>query len=215
MNAPTVAKGKNKRTSVALQAISTHESMPQLPSHRFTVSQYHRMGEAGILTENDRVELLEGWIVAKMVHNPPHDVSVLLTQTELSRRVSSEWVVRVQSAITLPRSEPEPDIAICRGPARRYVRSHPRPRDIALLVEVSDTTLSFDREFKGPSYARARIPTYWIINLIDSQVEVYSQPKSGKNGRYYSQNIFRKNESVPLVIDGLEIGQIAVRDLLP
>jgi hypothetical protein len=131
--------------------------MPPIPVYRFTVEQYHRLIEQGILTENDRVELLEGWITPKMTHNPPHDCSVLLAQTELLARLSADWVVRVQSAITMRDSEPEPDLAVARGPGRRYARTHPRASDLALLVEVADTTLEADRTEKGRLYARSRI----------------------------------------------------------
>ena len=201
--------------SVAVGAPSTRSPMPYSPVYRFSVSQYHRMIEAGVLTEHDRVELLEGWILPKMTHNPPHDVSVSLVQAEFLARVPAGWVVRIQSAITTPDSEPEPDAAVCRGPARRYVRSHPRPRDIGLLVEVADTTLAYDREFKGRLYARCRIPVYWVIDLLHRRIEVYTDPRTGKNPGYTGQTTYGITETVPVVIDGREIGTIPVRDLLP
>jgi Uma2 family endonuclease len=188
---------------------------PPLLPHRFSVKQYHRMIETGVLTENDRVELLDGWILPKMPHKPPHDGTVLLVQTELLARVPADQVVRIQSAITLSESEPEPDVAVARGPARRYMRSHPRPRDIALLVEVADTTLAYDRTFKGPLYAQARIPVYWIVNLPESRIEVYTEPRSGQAPAYRRQRDFSGRESVPLVIGGRVVARIPVLDLLP
>jgi hypothetical protein len=173
------------------------------------------MIETGVLTENDRVELLDGQIVPKMVHNPPHDCCVLLAQTQLLPLVPSSHVVRIQSAITLSTSEPEPDLLVAAGPARRYVRRHPRPNDIELLIEVADSSLSQDREVKGPLYARARIPVFWIVNLIDSCVEVYTQPRAGRSPAYRQRQDYTRNDAVPLVIDGREIARIAVRDLLP
>src|SRR5436309_2218555 len=97
-------------------------------AHRFTVDQYHRMIEAGVLDENDRVELLEGWIVPKMVHNPPHDCAVSLVQTSFAGFLPKSWIMRIQSAITIDDSEPEPDVVVAKGPARRYLTAHPHPR---------------------------------------------------------------------------------------
>src|SRR5690242_8549294 len=126
--------------SVALQSEMKMTQLPP-PLYRFTVKQYQRMIETGVLTENDRVELLEGWIVDKMPHNPPHDGTINRINRRLLPLLPEGWLLRVQSAITLTRSEPEPDLAIVRGPEEIYFKRHPMPRDIALLIEVADTTL--------------------------------------------------------------------------
>jgi Uma2 family endonuclease len=173
------------------------------------------MIEIGILNEHDRVELLDGLIVPKITHNPPHDACVSLVQAAFLRRVPSGWIVRIQSAITIPGSEPEPDVAVVRGPERRYARSHPRPRDITLLVEVADSTIEEDREGKGPLYAKARIPVYWLVNLKTSTVEVYTQPRRGKALGYRQREDHGADDVVPLVIDGRQVAKIRVRDLLP
>lgn len=188
---------------------------PSLPSYQFTLRQYHRMIEAGILTGNDRVELLEGWIVAKMPHNPPHDGTVTRVTRRLMPILPDECLLRVQSAITLPHSEPEPDFAIVRGPEAVYFRRHPGPRDIALLIEVADSTLLDDRRWKGAIYAAARIPQYWIINLVEMVLEVYTQPRAGKAAAYRRQRSYGIGESVPLVISGRELANIPVNELLP
>ncbi len=186
-----------------------------LSAYRFSVEQYHRMIETGVLCEENRVELLNGWIVEKMTHNPPHDTSVDLAHAEIARLLPKGWRVRVQSAITLSESEPEPDLAVVRGPARRYAKSHPGPKDIGLLVEVAETTLLEDREVKAPIYARARVPVYWIINLPERQVEVYAQPQGGRTPEYRRRQDYGINESVPLLVGGRELGRIPVGDLLP
>src|SRR5262249_27668440 len=134
---------------------------------------------------------------------------------EIAARLPAGWRVRVQSAITTTDSEPEPDVAVVRGPARRYVRSHPRSKDIAVIVEVADTTLLEDRKDKGRVYARARIPIYWIVNLPGAKVEVYTQPMAGKVPGYRHHQDYGIDETVPLVIEGREVGRIPVRDLLP
>jgi Uma2 family endonuclease len=172
------------------------------------------MIKAGILTAKDRVELLEGWIVPKMPHNPPHDGTVWLAQTVLLSRLPASWIVRVQSAITTQNSEPEPDLVVARGPGQRYLTTHPEPKDLAVVIEVADSTLAEDRE-KGRVYARAKIPMYWIINLPEDQVEVYTQPKGGKAPAYRQRQDYHVPQSVPLVLEEGKTIQIAVRELLP
>jgi Uma2 family endonuclease len=186
-----------------------------MPLYRFTVAQYHRMTELGILTANDRVELLHGWILCKMPRNPPHDAAVTRINRRLLPILSDEWLLRVQCAITLRGSEPEPDFAIVRGPESTYVRRKPGPRDVALLLEVADSTLLPDRHGKGATYAQARIPEYWILNLVESRLEVYTQPRAGRSPGYRQQRIYNADEAVPLVLGGYEIARIPVIDLLP
>jgi Uma2 family endonuclease len=181
---------------------------------RFTVAEYHRLIDAGILDEDDRVELLEGWIVSKMAHNPPHDSMIDLVYGEVEALLPAGWYLRVQSAITTDDSEPEPDLVAVRGPRGRYAHRHPGPADVALLVEVADTSLSHDRNFKGPLYARAGIAVYWIVNLPESRVEVYTDPSgTDPDPRYRQQRHYGIEDSVPVVIDGREVGQVAVRKL--
>ncbi len=173
------------------------------------------MTEAGVLTTDDRVELLEGWLVSKMTHNPPHDGTVWIIMKRLMAVLPDEWIVRVQSSITLTDSEPEPDLVISRGPGERYLRSHPKPRDLAMVIEVADATLATDRALKARIYARARISVYWIVNLVDRSIEVQTQPKGGKAPGYRQRHVYRGKESVPLVIAEQTLTSIPVGDLLP
>jgi Uma2 family endonuclease len=184
---------------------------------RFTVDEYHRMITAGILKEGEPIELLDGWLVLKMTRNPPHDLSLSLTEEEIQTRLPSEWVLRIQSAITIPEyNEPEPDIGVVRGPKRRYATRHPGPLDTAMIVEISDASLQEDRKDKSPIYAAAKIPVYWIVNIPDSQVEVHADPSGPvPDPGYRQKNVYRRGESVPVIIDSHEVGRIAVSDLLP
>ncbi|MFL5245101.1 MAG: Uma2 family endonuclease [Gemmataceae bacterium] len=184
-------------------------------AHHFSVSQYHRMIQTEVLGENDRVELLEGSVVPKTTHIPPHDCAVSLAHASLLAALSKRWVVRVQSAITTEDSEPEPDLVVARGPARRYLAAHPHPEDIALTVEVADSTLDLDRIDKARIYARGGIPVYWIINLIDSAVEVYSRPSGRASFTYQQRDDYFAGNRVPLVISGKRIAWIEADDLLP
>lgn len=185
------------------------------PLYRFTVEQYHRMIDAGVFAENGRAELLEGLVVAKMTRKPPHDVSVDLAQTEIGRVLPTGWRVRVQSAITLPDSEPEPDVAVVRGAARRYLQAHPRPGDIGMLAEVADATLLDDRARKKRIYAHARIAVYWIINLTNATIEVYTNPRAGRSPGYRQRQDYQPGDSVPLILDGRLVAHIPVNELLP
>jgi Uma2 family endonuclease len=183
--------------------------------HRFTVEQYHRMIDLGVFKPNDRVELFHGWIIRKMTHKPPHDATVTRIMRRLSRILADEWLLRIQCSIAARDSEPEPDVAVVLGPEEKYYARHPGSKDIALLIEVADATLSYDREAKGPLYARERVPFYWIANLIDGRVEVFTDPRAGKAPAYRQRHDYAVGESVPLVLDGREIARIPVSELLP
>ena len=183
----------------------------QRPLYRFTVDQYHRMVEAGILNDNDRVELLKGWVVEKMPQNPPHSSSITRVNRRLSRVLPDEWILQVQGPITLQHSEPEPDFAVVRGPEETYLKRHPTPKDVAVLLEVADSSLLDDRLLKATLYAEARIAEYWIVNLVDKVIEVHSAPRGGQ---YRKKKVYAVGESVPLVLDGEEIAVFAVKDFV-
>ncbi len=189
---------------------------PALPIWRLSVSQYHGMIEAGILTEDDPVELLEGWLVTKMPKNPPHRLSTQLTREALAGILPVGWYVDAQEPITLSDSEPEPDVVVVRGQRRDYTERHPGAGDLALVVEVADATLQRDRTLKKQLYARAGIPTYWLIDLTNHQIEVYTEPfvDAGQADYRCIQN-YRRPDLVPVLIEGREAGQLALHDLLP
>jgi Uma2 family endonuclease len=189
--------------------------LPAIPMHRFTVAQYHRMIAAGVLTENDRVELLEGWIVDKMPQHPVHAGTISILLAKLQAKLPRGWIVRVQSPITLEDSEPEPDLAVVQGPEEKYLAVHPTPEDIAIVIEVADRTLEYDRTVKGRAYARARLPIYWLVNLVELRVEVLSQPRSGKTPAYRSHESFGIEFGAPIILEGRETARIPVRHLFP
>ncbi len=185
-----------------------------IPVHRFTVAQYHRMIATGVLTENDRVELLEGWIVDKMPQHPAHAGTISILLAKLQAKLPKGWFIRVQSPITLEDSEPEPDLAIVRGPEKRYRVAHPTPEDIAIVIEVADSTVEYARVVKGRTYARAHLPVYWIVNLVEQQVEIYTQPRAGRTPAYRQREDFGVEYGVPLVIAGREVTTLSVRQFL-
>lgn len=183
---------------------------------RFSVAEYHKLIEIGILTEDDNLELLDGYLVHKMSRNPPHDACLQLIQETLPRLLPTGWCLRMQSAITLSHSEPEPDAAVVRGNARTYAVHHPISADIGLVIEVADSTLDGDRNDKGRIYAEAGIDYYWIVNLVDRQVEVYTQPSGTTSTPAFGQRQdYRMGDDVPLLMNAANVGNIPVRDLLP
>lgn len=183
--------------------------------YRFTVAKYHRMIEAGVLTENDPVELLEGRLVRKMPRDPAHDGTLGCWQSRIQRLLNGNWVLRIQSAITTKDSEPEPDLVIAEAPLEKYFKRHPRAADIALVGEVANTTLDHDRHVKGRIYARDGIETYWLVNLIERCIEVYRKPKGGKTPEYLECTVYHAGDSVPVAVRGKQIGRIAVSEILP
>lgn len=190
--------------------------VPTVPIRRFSLKEYHRLAEIGILTSTERVELLDGWLVPKVTHNPPHDATVSIIDRRLKSCLPRDWVVRVQSSITLPKdSEPEPDLAIVSGPEERYLRKHPLPRDIGLLIEVADASLAQDQKTKQEVYARDRILMYWIVNLVEDRIEVYTQPRSGRSAAYRQRVDYLPDQEVPFMLAGSQVDRIPVRDLLP
>jgi Uma2 family endonuclease len=150
------------------------------PVWQLSVEQYHEMIRTGILTEDDPVELLDGWLVPKMPKNRPHSIATQRTRQALEQAIPTGWYVEAQEPVTLSRSESEPDAAVVRGSPERYPDAPPRPEDVGLVVEVANSTLHRDRTTKKRLYAEAGIPVFWIVNLLDRQVEVY---RSGRRSR--------------------------------
>jgi hypothetical protein len=183
---------------------------------RFSVAEYHKLIEIGILTEDDNLELLDGYLVHKMSRNPPHDAAIQKIQKRLFRVLPPDWDLRIQSAITLSHSEPEPDLAMVRGDETRYLARHPGPADIGLVIEVADSTLDGDRIDKGRIYAEAGIACYWIVNLVDRQIEVYTLPSGATASPTFAQRQdYPLGADLTLLLDAAAVASIPVRELLP
>lgn len=191
-------------------------AVPAEPIARISVDLYHAMIDTGKLDDDARIELLEGWLVPKMPQNPPHVLSTGLVYDALQELVPGGWHITCQGSVTTSDSEPEPDVGVFRGRRRDYSALHPTPKDAGLLVEVSDSTLARDRGIKKRIYARANVPIYWIVNLPDRCVEVYTEPTGPAENPDYSQpRVYGENDCVPVVLDGKEIGQLEVKSILP
>ena len=190
-------------------------SAPTLTFWRWSVGQYHEMIRTGIIDEDDPVELLEGWIVKKMTKSPAHCVATQLLQEVLRRQAPDGYYVVSQDPITLSMSEPEPDAVVVRGNPRDYVERHPGPTEVGLVAEVTDSSLPRDRVFKKSLYAAAGIPVYWVVNLVDRRVEVYSGCTQSASGADYARyDFYGTEDSVPLVLEGRKVAEITVRSVL-
>jgi Uma2 family endonuclease len=183
---------------------------------KFSVQRYQQMIDTGILDGEDKVELLEGYVVLKMPRNPPHDSTVQRALDVLYPLRPAGWGLRVQCAISLSDSQPEPDFAFVRGPATNYENRHPTPADIGLLIEIADTSLQRDLADKARIYARGGVPVYWVVNLTDRRVEVFTRP-SGPTAApaYAGHQVFDPGDAVPLVLDGVTVATVPAADLLP
>jgi Uma2 family endonuclease len=180
--------------------------------YRMSVDEYERLAEADVLSDR-RVELIGGYLVRKMTTKPPHALAVDAARERLERVLPTGWDIREKKPLRIPDfDEPEPDLAVVAGTRDDYCIRHPVPGDIALLVEVSDSSLGWDRGAKMAAYARGGIPVYWIVNLVDRQVEVHSSPSPDG---YQNHEIHRPGEELPVVVAGVGAGRIAVADILP
>jgi Uma2 family endonuclease len=143
-----------------------------------TVNDYHRMIETGIIPEGEHIELISGQVFNMVAKGTRHTLCTRQLFKQLLNLIGDRTDVQSQDPITLPNnSEPEPDIVVARLRDDNYANSHPAPADILLLIEVADSSIDFDRNTKAPIYAAAGISEYWIVNLIDSRLEIYSQPE--------------------------------------
>ena len=180
------------------------ESEMTLATRLWTVDDYHRMIEAGILTTGDRVELLEGQIVEMSPQRPPHASTTQHVARYLDRLLEEIAYVRMQLPITLkPNSEPEPDIAVVRIDSNEYSDHRPVPDDIFLIIEVADTTLLSDRQQKAITYAKAGIADYWILDVNTQQIYMFREP--GATG-YEQESILTKGSTlVPLAFPTVQV----------
>jgi len=181
---------------------------------RFSVDEYHKMIEFGVLKSGEPFELLRGWIVKKMSIISPHSQAVSRLQRWFSRHLSDEWYLRTQQPITTSDSEPEPDLVVAQGPDTLYDSGHPTPAQAALVIEVASSSLLDDQTEKLRIYADSGVSQYWIINLIDMRVEVYTQPRGGKKPGYKSCVHYAKGEEIPLVLAKKKVGSLPVSEFL-
>ena len=192
-------------------AVAPPEAPPGREKRKFTVAEYYRMAEVGILHHTERVELLDGEIIVMAPIGIPHATGVRRMERVLHQALGAAAAISVQNPVRLDdHSEPEPDIALLRFREDDYATAHPSPADILVVMEVSDSTLDFDREIKSKRYAAAGIPEMWVMNLPGDCLDRLDQP--GPAG-YARHTVFRRGDKIsPAALPDLEL---AVADLLP
>ncbi|PYT08764.1 MAG: Uma2 family endonuclease [Acidobacteria bacterium] len=176
----------------------------------FNVDEYYRMAEVGLLSEDDRVELIEGEIIEMSPIASTHGGTVKRSSNFLNRKLGDVVIVSVQDPIRLDDfSEPQPDLALLKPRKDFYSKAHPIAEDVLVVIEVADTSLAYDRNVKLPLYARAGIPESWLIVLAKEVIEIHSQPR---NGKY--QKIQRLKRGRTLVSPTIPSFSCKVEDLL-
>ena len=179
-------------------------------TRRFTVEEHHRIAEAGVLHEGDRVELLDGQIVVMSAIGSRHAATVDRINRLLSQRAADRATVRVQNPIVIGQYwEPQPDVCLLRPRDDFYAAAHPGPEDVLLVVEVADTSAEDDRERKLPEYARAGIPEVWLVDLARDTIEGHHDPAAGG---YRAVTVFRRGDT--LVSLAVPTVSIAVAEVL-
>ena len=192
--------------------VSRFSVMPFGPLRPMTRAEYHLLRDDERFEDSERYEFLDGLLVPKLRRTPPHEVSVSLLERRLRGLLPPRWLTRIKCGTEIAGCEPEPDIAVVQGPLRRYGHHHPRSADVGLLVEVADATLRMDRDWKSDIYARGGVVVYWIVNLQDSQIEVYTDPTPQG---YATRTDYRAGDAVPLLLEGQACGSVPVADILP
>jgi len=182
--------------------------------YRMSVEKYEAMVASGVFSKLDRFELINGYLVKKMSEYPLHAVASTLLCEAFWKLVPPGFHLRLDKPLRIPTrsSEPEPDLVLARGVAQDFLKAHPEPKDVALLVEVADSSLRDDRTVMAQIYGAGGISVYWIVNLVDRQIEVHGTPSSDG---YRKREVFLENATVPVVIDGTQIGEIVVAAILP
>ncbi len=204
-----------------LDEVRSGTALPLVP---ITVEQYQLMIDTGILHDGDPIELLDGLLVRKdrsargenlMTHTPRHALLIKRLQRVLTLPCESAgWHVQIQLPVTLTQiNAPEPDIAVVRGTEEDYANRHPGPPDLPLVIEVADSSLGIDRSTKQRLYATAGIPQYWLVNLPESQVEVYAQPDAG-SGKYAQKTVYGPSQTISWPLSPTQILEISMTDLL-
>ena len=184
------------------------------PIRKFNVEEYHILIDSGFFDNNPKFELLDGWITPKMAIDPSHSRTVRLLTACFNKQIGTAWIVSVQQPVRTAWSEPEPDLSILPGSEADYDGRHPDAKETDLVVEVANTSLQQDREIKLLLYAAAGVSQYWIVNLIDKRVEVYTQPRGGKKPGYKSCVHYAKGDEIPLVLAKKKLGTLPVNEFL-
>src|SRR5436305_12193247 len=178
----------------------------QIARRHFSIGEYDKMAAAGVFSEDDRVELIEGEIVEMNPIGSRHAACVGRLTKLLERLAGDEAIVWVQNPVQVSDySEPLPDVALLKRRDDFYARANPRPSDVLLIIEVADSSVEYDRDVKIPIYSRAGVPEVWLVNLPEEAIEIYARPL---NNAYQETRLVKRGESLStlnLIIDADDI----------
>lgn len=201
---PAVRLGTSKQPKIPAQKMTV-----QLLRRKFTVEQFHKMAESGILNEDDRVELIRGEIIEMAAIGAKYAACRRRLNNFLHRKLGDGVIISVQNPIELDdSSEPQPDVALLKPCEDNYLSAHPQPKDVFLIIEVADTTIKYDREVKIPLYAQEGVAEVWLVDINEECVEVFREPV---NGSYQKVEKFGRGD---LVIQAFENVNIGVDEIL-
>ena len=198
-----------------MSTLASMPTQPVWPLYRMTVEQYESLIASGFFAERDDVHLIDGYVVNRMAESPLHGTvceAIRMAMGAILLAVAG-WHTRSEKGVRIPSqtSIPRPDLAVVRGDWRDYLTHYPDVADVAMVAEVSVSSLDKDRAM-ADIYAAGGIPVYWIVDVDDGQVEVYSDP--GPSG-YRSHEVLAPGHVLRVVIDGVAVGEIPVSDILP
>ncbi|MGI0491120.1 Uma2 family endonuclease [Alkalinema pantanalense CENA528] len=190
--------------------------MPLITPKRFTIADYHRLREVGLLQEGDRVELIRGELIQMSPKGTAHSFCTMRLFRLLDRLLGEAVTLRCQEPIAIPPdSQPEPDIVLAQGRDTDYLDHHPYPADVLLAIEVADSSLEYDRTVKLALYAEAGIAHYWIADVNGRQMECYSQPYRSAQGYFAYQTRHIVLVDQPLTIPGFAAVTLDLQHIFP
>lgn len=191
------------------QTESAQETVVSAPTlYRLSITEYLAILESGALADAEHIELLDGWMVQKMTKNPRHRNGVSRARRLLESVLPEGWFVETEQSVITLNNLPEPDIMVIRGDIAQLPDRHFEAQELGLVVEVSDSSLPIDRTAKYRLYAAAPIPEYWILNLNNNTLEVYTEPDGVED--YRQKCTYTSDQSVMFRLNGMETATLAL-----
>ena len=190
---------------------------PEFPPHRMSIDRYQRMVEAGVYGAKDPVYLWEGRLVETLPKSPPYSFAAMSLLNILVKMVPEGWHVGYRIPLAIgPESMPEPDLMVVRGDPEDYVGRARTARDVAFLIEVSDSSLALGlNDLKHAAYVADGIPEYWSVDLPRREIMVFRKPSEASGRRFYREDWwYGSDDAIPVVLDGREVGRVAVKEFL-
>jgi hypothetical protein len=204
-------------TEAATESEPELEVEAEFPPHRMTIERYEKMVEAGVYGAKDPAFLWKGMLVEKMPKGRPHSYSSMCLYRLPCLLIPEIWHIEHECPLAIGEdSMPGPDLMVVRGSLRDYLRRVPTARDVAMVVEVADSSVAQDSVSKFREYAADGVPIYWIVNLVNRRIEIYGNPSGpAETPSYRERHESGPDDEVPVILEGREVGRIAAKEILP